>query len=147
MKPMVLVSEEDSHQREATADILTEAGYSVLEAVDAAEAVMLVEENPTVAVLFTNVIIPGMKDFALADLAQRRWPALRVLLTTTLEKLRHVDRRPGLLSSIILLKPFSRQELITAVGATLAQPLPTKDAGENAPERPPSPWWEPKPAP
>jgi CheY-like chemotaxis protein len=85
-----------------------------------------------VAVLFTDIIMPGMNGFALADLALLRWPSLRVIFTTTQEKLRDVDHQPGLLSGIILLKPFGRQELITAVATTLARPVLRKSAGEAA---------------
>lgn len=143
MRSPILVSEDDRLQREGAARILIEAGYSVLTAADAEEAVSLLEENAAVAVLFTDIIMPGMDGFALADLALRRWPTLRVLFTTTREKLRDIDRQPGLLSGIILLKPFGRQELIAAVDRTLARPPPSKRAGEAAPAKAamPSPWW------
>jgi CheY-like chemotaxis protein len=132
IKPLILVSEDDHLQRVRAAAILTEAGYSVIQAADAREALTLLRENLAVAVLFTDVIMPGMNGFALADLALLRWPSLRVIFTTTPEKLRDVDHQPGLLSGIILLKPFGRQELITAVATTLARPVLRKSAGEAA---------------
>jgi CheY-like chemotaxis protein len=132
MRPLILVSEDDSYQRISAVRILAGAGYDVLEAPDAEKAFKLLEENPAVAVLFTDIIMPGMSGFALADLALRRWPTLRVLFTTTREKLRDIDQQPGLLSGIILLKPFSRQELISAVDRTLTGPAPNKGAAEAA---------------
>jgi CheY-like chemotaxis protein len=149
MEPLVLVVDDDCLQREAAARILTEGGYSVLEAADAAEALGLLEKNPFIVVLFTDIIMPGMNGFALADLALRHWPGLRVLFTTTREKLRDVDHEPGLLSGMILLKPFGRPELMSAVGRTLVRLPPKKRGGDASSGRTPlvSPWWEPTPPP
>jgi CheY-like chemotaxis protein len=121
MRPFVLVTEDDPIQCEVAAHILIAAGYSVLMAADATEAIALLEKNPTIAVLFTDIIMPGMDGFALADLALRRWPGLRVLFATTRTNLRDVDDRPGLLPGFILLKPFGRRELITALDKTVAR--------------------------
>jgi CheY-like chemotaxis protein len=133
MGPLILLSEDDEIQREASARILIQAGYGVLKSADAAEALALLEEHPTVAALFTDIIMPGMDGFALADLALQGWPGLRVLFTTTREKLRDVDSHPGLLPGIVLLKPFGRRELITAMETTMVRPPPDKDADKAAP--------------
>jgi CheY-like chemotaxis protein len=128
MRPLILVSADDTFQRVSAVRILAGAGYGVLQAPDAENAFKVLKENPAVAVLFTDIIMPGISGFALADLALWLWPNLRVLFTTTREQLRDVDQQPGLLPGVILLKPFSRQELITAIDRTLTRPAPTKAA-------------------
>jgi CheY-like chemotaxis protein len=125
MEPLILVVEDDELLRKAAVRIVMAAGYPVLEAANAEEAVTVLDGNPGVAILFTDIIMPGMNGFMLADLALRRRPGLRVLFTTTREKLRDVDDQPGLLPGIILLKPYSSKELEAAIDKTLIRAAPT----------------------
>jgi CheY-like chemotaxis protein len=124
VEPLVLIVDDDENLRIWSAAVLRAAGYPILQAADADEAVKLLEQHPAVSVLFTDIIMPGMNGFALADLAVRRWPGLRVLYTTTREKLRDADDQPGLLHGIILLKPCGREELASAIEKTLIRPAP-----------------------
>jgi CheY-like chemotaxis protein len=125
MEPLILVVEDDELLRKAAVRIVMAAGYPVLEAANAEEAVTVLDGNPGVAILFTDIIMPGMNGFMLADLALRRRPGLRVLFTTTREKLRDVDDQPGLLPGIILLKPYGSKELEAAIDKTLIRAAPT----------------------
>ncbi len=124
LDPLILIVEDDDLLRKASARILVAAGYPVLDAASAEDGMRLIEENPTIAVLFTDVILPGMNGFALAGQALRRWPGLRVVFTTTREKLRDVDNQPGLLPGLILLKPYDRRELEAAIDKTLMRAAP-----------------------
>jgi DNA-binding response OmpR family regulator len=128
MEPLILIVEDDDLLRKAAIRILQAAGYPVLHAVSAEEAVALLEANPTVAVLFADIILPGMNGFVLAELALQRWPGLRVLFTTTREKLRDVDDQPGLLPGIILLKPYRSKELESAIDKTLRRTAPVRQS-------------------
>jgi len=119
MEPLILVVEDDDLLRKAAVRIVAAAGYPVIEAANAEDAVTVLEGNPNVAILFTDIIMPGMNGFVLAELALRRTPGLRVLFTTTREKLRDVDDQPGLLPGIILLKPARSNELDAAIDKTL----------------------------
>jgi CheY-like chemotaxis protein len=125
MEPLILVVEDDDLLRKAAVRIVTAAGYPVVDAANAEEAVVVLQGNPGVAVLFTDIIMPGMNGFMLADLALRRTPGLRVLFTTTREKLREVDDQPGLLPGIILLKPYGSKELEAAIDKTLIRAAPS----------------------
>src|SRR6185437_2343681 len=128
MEPLILVVEDDDLLRTAAIRILRAAGYPVLDAATAEQGVALLGANPTFAVLFTDVILPGMNGFMLAELALQRWPGLRVLFTTTREKLRDVDDQPGLLPGIILLKPYRSKELESAIDKTLRRAAPTRQS-------------------
>jgi CheY-like chemotaxis protein len=125
MKPPILVVEDDDLLRKAAVRIVMAAGYPVLEAANAEEGLRVLEGNPGVEVLFTDIIMPGMNGFVLAELALQRSPGLRVLFTTTREKLRDVDNQPGLLPGIILLKPYGSKELAAAIDKTLMRPAPS----------------------
>ncbi|MGH6981671.1 MAG: ATP-binding protein, partial [Stellaceae bacterium] len=80
---MILVVEDDPKVRAFSADTLRELGYGVIEAGSGPEALRLLENEPRVRVLFTDVGLPeGMSGRELADEARRRWPRLHVLFTT-----------------------------------------------------------------
>jgi CheY-like chemotaxis protein len=124
MEPLILIVEDDDLLRKAAVRIVMAAGYPVLDAANAEDAVAVLASNPGVAVLFTDIIMPGMNGFQLAELALRRSPGLRVLFTTTREKLRDVDDQPGLLPGIVLLKPYGSKELEAAIDKTLIRAAP-----------------------
>jgi signal transduction histidine kinase len=79
----ILVVEDDETLRLYTVEILTDLGYSVLAAANAAAALEIIGRGHDIDLLFTNIIMPGgMNGRQLADQAIRRRPALRVLFTT-----------------------------------------------------------------
>ena len=62
-------------------EVLTEAGFTVLESANGAEALTILEARPDIQVLFTDVNMPGSLDgFALAEIVQTRWPEIRILI-------------------------------------------------------------------
>jgi CheY-like chemotaxis protein len=63
--------------------MLRELGYSVVEAADAASALRILESQPGIDLLFTDVgLSGGLNGRELADEACKRVPRLRVLFTT-----------------------------------------------------------------
>ena len=78
----VLVVEDDFLVRICAADALSEAGFQVLEAADAPEALALLDRAP-VDVVFTDVNMPGEFDgLGLAERVARRWPGVAVVVTS-----------------------------------------------------------------
>jgi len=78
----VLVVEDSLPLRRVACRQLRDLGYVVSEANDAADALSLLAAAP-VEVLFTDVVMPGEMDgFGLAMAATRRWPDLKVVLTS-----------------------------------------------------------------
>jgi CheY-like chemotaxis protein len=122
VEPVILIAEDDAGTSMVAAAILTSAGFPILRASDGMEALRLLHEQNAVSVLFTDIIMPGMDGFTLANAAVGARPGLRVLYTTTLAKLRDVDNQPGRLLGLILIKPYGKAELITAIDKTLARP-------------------------
>jgi len=79
----ILLVEDDEEVRAFVAGTLSEKGYRVLEAGEAASALRLLDGEPTVDLLFTDVGLPnGVNGKQLADEALRRRPSLKVLFTT-----------------------------------------------------------------
>src|SRR5207244_331918 len=76
----ILVVEDDDGVRRHSSEMLSELGYSVLEAAHGTEALEIIDGDAEIAVLFTDVGLPGgMNGRQLADEATRRRPRLRVL--------------------------------------------------------------------
>jgi signal transduction histidine kinase len=78
----ILVVEDDEAVRKLAVEGLSELGYAVLQADNAAQALKLIDEHPSVVLLFTDVVMPNVNGRELADEAQRRRPKLKVLFTT-----------------------------------------------------------------
>jgi CheY-like chemotaxis protein len=65
------------------ADFLADAGYLVIEASSASQALRLLESTPDVRVLVTDIEMPGdMDGLELARLAQSRWPEMVIIVTS-----------------------------------------------------------------
>lgn len=82
-RPTILVVEDEALIRMMGAENLSDAGFHVLEAANADEAVAILEQADSVQLVFTDINMPGSMDgIALADLVHRRWPDVRLLLTS-----------------------------------------------------------------
>ncbi len=79
----ILVVDDNAVLRMHATELLREAGYKVVEAGDAAAATAILEAQPGIRLLFTDVQMPGAADgLSLAQQVSRRWPATRLLITS-----------------------------------------------------------------
>jgi signal transduction histidine kinase/ActR/RegA family two-component response regulator len=78
----VLVVEDDADVRRLTIDMLQELGYATLEAENADRALVQLEAHPDIALMITDVVMPGMNGRLLANEVRNRRPGLPVLFTT-----------------------------------------------------------------
>jgi CheY-like chemotaxis protein len=82
-KPVVLVVEDEAILRTLAAEMVAEAGYAVLEAQNADEAVRILESNAKVRIVFTDIDMPGTMDgLKLAAAVRGRWPPIEIILTS-----------------------------------------------------------------
>ena len=72
---VVLVVEDETLVRLLANDILSEAGYRVLEARDGQEALTILEVHDDVGALFTDVNMPHVDGLSLAKIVAERWPS------------------------------------------------------------------------
>ncbi len=107
----ILVVEDDEAVRKLAVEGLNELGYAVLHADTAVQALKLLEEHPSVVLLFTDVVMPNVNGRELADEAQRRRPDLKVLFTTGYT--RNAVVHDGTLEPGVRLigKPYTLQQL------------------------------------
>jgi signal transduction histidine kinase len=80
---VVLVVEDELPVRMVIADVLSDLGYTVLEAKDGGSGLKILEAGGRIDLLLTDVGLPGgMNGRQLADAARRRRPELKVLFIT-----------------------------------------------------------------
>jgi CheY-like chemotaxis protein len=116
---IVLVVEDDERVRALSVEALRELGYTVLHARDGEEALRRVETTEGLALLFTDIVMPGMDGRKLADEALRRRPGLKVLFTTGFT--RNAVVHNGVLDHGVdfLAKPFTVDQLAAKVRQVL----------------------------
>jgi CheY-like chemotaxis protein len=78
----VLLVEDDEDVRLYAAEALETLGYDVFQAAEAQSALRILDEHPGIALLFTDVGLPGLNGRKLAEKARRRSPSLKILYTT-----------------------------------------------------------------
>ena len=104
--------EDDDDVRAYSTDTLRDLGYRVLEAPNGRAALQILDSHPEIAVLFTDVGLPGgMNGRQLAEEARKRRPDLKVLFTTGYARnaIVHDGRLdPGV---ELLTKPFTQAAL------------------------------------
>jgi CheY-like chemotaxis protein len=83
IRNVVLVVEDEPFVRLLGVDLLEEAGFAVLEACNADEALSLLEAHPEVRAVFSDVEMPGSLDgLGLARRICQRWPQVGIVLTS-----------------------------------------------------------------
>lgn len=111
----VLVVEDEVLVLMALRADLQQAGFTVLEASSADEALVLLEGNEAIRAVFTDVQMPGTMDgLALARQVHARWPAVKVLVTSgnafySTDDMAHGDQ--------FMRKPYSVEDVIAALRA------------------------------
>lgn len=82
-KPLVLVVEDEPLVRMEVADSLDRAGFAVLQAGDAAQALSLLDQHAGITILFTDIDMPGDIDgLRLADMVRQRHPRIKIAITS-----------------------------------------------------------------
>src|SRR5271170_8338023 len=109
----IIVVDDETDIRELLVEWLGEAGYTVLAAADPAIALTLLEGNPAIELLLTDVVMPGgLNGFDLARRARQRQPDLKVLFISGYSMAEAVlQARPQ--AEPILRKPFRLGQLVT----------------------------------
>lgn len=109
-KPVILLVEDDVLVRFTTAEVLREAGFDVLEAVDSSEALTLLITGHPLDLVITDIRMPGSMDgIQLASVIKATRPNLPVALLSS-----HLDRSEHEADAFVA-KPYDPDELVEAV--------------------------------
>jgi CheY-like chemotaxis protein len=89
---VVLVVEDEMLLRMHAVDMVEDAGFTSVEAVDADEAVAILESRSDIALLFTDIQMPGSMDgLRLAHAVHERWPPIKIILVSGQVKPANID--------------------------------------------------------
>jgi PAS domain S-box-containing protein len=107
----ILVVEDNDAVRSFTTDTLREFGFNVIEAVDASEALKILDRNGRVDLMFTDIGLPGLNGRELAATVQRRYPSMRLLFTSGYAQMPSPPVSSALADVALISKPFTRAQL------------------------------------
>ena len=110
---IVLVVEDEPGVRRLSVDALRELGYTVVHAGDARQALDLIEVQPRIDLLFTDIVMPEMNGRALAEAARNLRPDLKIVFTTGYAPDVTLDKVEA--GVAVLPKPFTLSALATKV--------------------------------
>jgi two-component system, response regulator PdtaR len=104
-RPVILIVEDDFFLRIHAAEMIQDAGFDIVEAGNADEAIAILEARPGIHVVFTDIQMPGSMDgLKLARFVRGRWPPIKILVTSG-----NFARREGDLpeDGVFLSKPYT----------------------------------------
>jgi DNA-binding NtrC family response regulator len=114
----VLLVEDEAVLRELAAENLQESGYDVIEAGDGASGLEVLRSKEHIDVLLSDIRLPGMNGYQLAEAGRALRPELKIILMT--------GYAPGPMPSSlqkavyrVLQKPFELDALSDLVAAAL----------------------------
>ncbi|OZI66430.1 hybrid sensor histidine kinase/response regulator [Bordetella genomosp. 11] len=121
-KPIsVLLVEDNETVGRFTLGLLHELGLTAHWATDGESALSLLNaRNGRFDVVFSDVVMPGMNGIELASRARRRWPDLRIVLTSGYS---HVLAEQGTHGFEFLEKPYSAEALVKTLGLENRVPM------------------------
>ena len=107
---VVLIVEDEFLIRMDAVDMIRAAGFEVVEAADADEAILILEDRLDITVVFTDIQMPGSMDgLKLAAAIRGRWPPIKIVATSGRAKVTDDDLPAG---SRFLPKPYSAREIV-----------------------------------
>lgn len=113
-QPLVLIVDDEPLVRMIAAEGLFDAGFEVIEAESAEDALGILAARPDIGVLFTDINMPGGVDgVELANLVHARWPRLCIVITSGQDHLR-AGAMPQ--AGRFVPKPYRADDVVHVIG-------------------------------
>ena len=107
----VLIVEDDQLLRLFTVQMVEEAGFRALQANNADEAVAILEARSDIALLLTDINMPGSMDgLKLAHAVRHRWPPIKIIVISG--RVSEYELPTG---SRFLSKPYPTETMISEI--------------------------------
>jgi CheY-like chemotaxis protein len=109
-RPIILIVEDDFLIRMGVVEMIETAGFAIVEAANADEAMEILEVRLDITVVFTDIQMPGSMDgLKLAAAIRGRWPPIKIIATSGMVNVRKIDLPEG---GLFLPKPYSSAEIV-----------------------------------
>jgi two-component system, response regulator PdtaR len=116
---VILIVEDEFLIRMDAVHMIRSAGFDVVEAENADEAILILERRFDITIVFTDVQMPGsMNGLKLAAAIRGRWPPIKIVATSGLMKIDQDDLPSG---SHFLPKPYSASQIVEVLRALTAE--------------------------
>jgi CheY-like chemotaxis protein len=113
LSPAILIAEDEFLLRMDSAEVIENAGFEVIQAANADEAIAILTERPNIHVVFTDIQMPGSMDgLKLARFVRDRWPPIKILATSGLVRVKDDELPAG---SVFLPKPYRGAEVVATL--------------------------------
>jgi two-component system chemotaxis response regulator CheY len=116
---VILVIDDEKDIRDIIREMLEAENYSVLDAGNGNEGIKLFKEN-SVDYVITDLVMPEKDGFEVINELREKQPDIRVMATSahvTTEEFDYLCLAKKLGATVILHKPFSREDLLSALDA------------------------------
>jgi len=107
-RPVVLIVEDEFLLRMDAVDMIAAAGFDVVEAGNADEAIEILEARRDITVVFTDIQMSGSMDVLKLARAVRGWPPIKIVATSGQLDLRETDLAEG---GRFLARPYGPLEI------------------------------------
>jgi CheY-like chemotaxis protein len=108
-RAVILIVEDELLIRMNAVEMIEQAGFEVVEAANADEAITILERRLDITVVFTDIQMPGSMDgLKLAAAVRHRWPPIRIVATSGQVRIGPDDVPEG---GRFLPKPYSPAEI------------------------------------
>lgn len=112
----ILIVEDDPLLNLLTVDIVEGAGFVALQADNADEAVAILEARSDIALLLTDINMPGSMDgLKLAHAVRNRWPPIKIIVVSS-----RVPDSDLPTDSRFFAKPYHSEQLISEIRSLIA---------------------------
>ena len=109
-RPAVLIVEDEPVQRMMLLDIVDQAGFDAVEAMDADDAVRILENRLDIRIVLTDIDMPGGRDgMKMAASIRSRWPPIELIITSS-QRNPKLDDIPA--RGVFFSKPYDSNEII-----------------------------------
>jgi len=119
-KPFILVVEDHPIIRTGAVALVIDAGFDVLEAGDADEAISVLERRSDIGLVFTDVEMPGTMDgIKLTHYIRDRWPSVKLIAASGKAI---VDESHLPTGARFFPKPYNDDTIVEAILGLLGEP-------------------------
>ena len=120
----ILVVDDEEALRGLAAELLSQKGYRVARAADAQQALEMMR-SASFDLLLSDLIMPGMNGYQLADVVRKKYPATKILLASGFADERNLKGVDQQLNAQMLHKPYNSRILFETIRDLLdAEPSP-----------------------
>jgi len=127
--PAILIIEDNELLKFFLLNLVEAAGFVAVQARNADEALLVLASRPDIALLITNVVMPGsINGVEFAHEVARRWPAVKIIVASGQPGLAESDLP---LKSLLFAKPYHEEEMAFEIRSLMATDANARDARLN----------------